>query len=261
MSRINRINIQRISEIRTNINHNKLYSVVYIVKDVFNFSEIGIEGGKSGVSLDSSLVEVLFSLFRSILIDGADIVPRASLTDKKIIIEASFKPPISKKSAPQIFLPLPGISMTLKAVRRKTSAVYLDLEHDLKKSCSIIAKECDYRSLMRLIIITSHEYGHFISYLKGLHTQELKLGLSIMLSKQITSGCEEYTYQIFSEELTAWRFAKEMLDKYNFVQWDPFDLIMKKSLQEYYKILKFDNIENIDVLCKLSMLNLELNNS
>jgi len=52
-----------------------------------------------------------------------------------------------------------------------------------------------------------------------------------------------------------------MLDKYNFVQWDPFDLIMKKSLQEYYKILKFDNIENIDVLCKLSMLNLELNNS
>lgn len=261
MNKISRIQASRITGINNNpVNVNTATVQSYHFKETFNFSELEIEANySSDIANEELLFKVLFRLFRDILIDGADIVPRGALADKKLVIEASFQPPSGTKKIPQLFLPVPGVKTQLNALKFNLQSLYLLMEKELDQYCQQIFNSSNYKDIVRLIILASHEYGHFLSYQRGLHDADLKTGLYFMHTKQVGINFEKYTYQVFSEEATAWRFAKQRLEKYGFQEWSVFNSVKKSSLQEYYKLFEFNKKNvSIDILSKISMLDIDL---
>ncbi|MFN7095730.1 MAG: hypothetical protein ACK4M7_10235, partial [Burkholderiales bacterium] len=253
------ISTTRTAEVNISANTPPVSNQYYRFKESFNFSEMELKSrGEVSMVDEEVILNTLFRLFRDILIDGADIVPRGELTDKKIVIEASFQPPVTAKARPQMFLPLRGVYDKFKALSYNLQGLYDKLEMDLRNYLRQVRQHSNYNDLLRLIILAGHEYGHFLSFQRGFHNPELKVGLSLLYTRQVGESVDKYTYLVFSEEATAWRFAKDKLTRYGFNEWEAFDNVKKSSLKEYYRVLGFDKDVSIDTLCKISMLDIDL---
>lgn len=217
----------------------------YYFKEKFDFSEMDVLHDKShddAVSVELALL--LFNIFRDILLDGIILESRAPLTNQETIIEAVFKPPSGKKPA-KIYIPLRGFYGQINGFDKN----YLV---EVIKNVSLASSNKD---IIKLIILTAHEYGHFKSYQRGLHDAKLKRGLYMLHAENKGKNSSEYTYFVFSEEAMAWRLAKDILTKYNFTDWSIFQKVRVSSMREYYRVLEFDTCNvSIGTLCKISMM-------
>lgn len=228
----------------TNIGE-RLIEYPYYFKDGFNFSEIDVlQDGRDSDVVSEELALLLFNIFRDALLDRIIIEIRLPLTNQQSIIEAMFKPPSGNRRA-RIYVPLRGFYSQIDGFDKS----YL---MEVIKKVSMLSSN---KEIIKLIILTSHEYGHFKSYQRGLHDLKLKKGLYVLHSGSKAKNSGEYAYFVFSEEAIAWRLAKDILTKYNFTDWVLFQKIKISSMREYYRVLGFDSCNvSISTLCKISMM-------
>lgn len=230
----------------------------YTFSDKFNFSEMELKKNVNESNEESeTLKRLIYLVLSDVLVSNCDIISRGSLVNKDISIEASFLPSSSNSTSHKMYLPLIGSVKSIKAVNLYLSNIRNLELNSLKKIIATIVDNSANKDLLKLIILASHEFGHLRSYQTGFHDKELKLGLSLLHSNNIGIGYDKYTYQVFNEEITAWRFARQMLERYKFNYWNIFDSSMYNSLKAYYKILNLEHA-SVATYCKLSMLDINL---
>ncbi len=257
---INKTNANKVSHTHPTRLENSDSAIInpyYNFNEQFNFKEMELEQHLIENNQEASMLQqLIFDLMAEVLANGCDLVSRGMLTDDKYVIEASFKPPLGPKQRPQIFLPVRGVKFTLEA--SKYNVRQEQIQQQLSAAIYNMLLYSNNQDLLQLIILLAHEFGHFKSYQRGFHDQELKHGLKLMYTKMVSAKNAHYTYQVFSEETTAWRFAKQSLERYNFTYWKVFTQVQYHSLQAYYQLLNLEHA-SVAIYCKLSMLNLDLN--
>ncbi len=234
----------------------------YIFQEKHDFSELPFTKDVVDDTLETeTLKQILYILLRDIVLDGCSIISRGALTKGNQRVEASFKPPITIKQLPLMYLPLPGISDPIKPIDHTILSQRDRVLKEISTATEILTKNLNNANLIKLIVLISHEYGHFISYNNGNHDKELKVGLSLLHTEStFINSADRYAYQIFNEEVTAWRLAENKLNRIkNFTWWDIFKQIKHNSLKFYYQRLNLEQ-SSIDVYCKLSMLGVDLAN-
>ncbi|MBP9743030.1 MAG: hypothetical protein KBD37_06720 [Burkholderiales bacterium] len=234
-------------------------NVEYVFREHFDFSEIPFDGEMRGEETEIELlIQILLALFQDIVLDGCQIIPRGALVSGQKRIEASFKPPANKKTKPTIYVPLPDIAQSIDAIDHTLTWQRQRVLNEIAMLVDLLSKRLTNYDLIKLIVLMSHEYGHYISYRNGNHTTELRRGLSLLHSNSpFKNENDRYAFQVFSEEATAWRIAEEKLTAYKFAWWNILEGIKYSSLKFYYKCLNLENA-SIDTYCRLSMLGVDL---
>jgi len=259
MSKITTNRINRTTSISSQNRNTPINPIKYNFNDRLEFSEQILD---TTVATDDStshkLIDMLFRLLFEILCSGCSIIRRGAIkTNHNSQIEASFQPPRSSGHKARIYLPLSGMQASqIDAATNYLSYTQQQVREQLILALQQVAASCDNRTLLKLLILTCHEYGHFISYLQGFHDQQLKTGLSIMWGN-FTKLQEKCSYAVFNEEVTAWRLAENKLRSYKFSYWPLFNQVKINSLKVYYQQLQLANA-GIDTYCKLSLLGIDL---
>ena len=219
----------------------------------FNFPEIELPPrAKIDVEPEERLnFRVMINLFLEILQSEVDIVPQAPRDHGKYIVEASFKPSNNKKIHHKILAPLRGVSEPLIAPPQ--TAIYNSLSYKVEDYVTQIIDHSTDEDIIRLIIVISHEFGHYLSFIRGYHDNELRYGIYLLNSKQATAETGKFTWLVFREEVTAWRYAYDILSRYKFEFLNDFDKVKYGSLHTYYVSLKLEKA-SLEVYFKLSML-------
>jgi hypothetical protein len=166
------------------------------------------------------------------------------------VLEARFEPPNKQKNIEAcIYLPISNVdNLIAKDFFYNNAGLKEAIEHYV----SIVIAQTDNTSLIRLIIIFAHEFGHFISFCHGNHDINLAQGI-ILMHRGTVLGTDNFTSVVFFEESTAWRYGKEHLQRLNFVWWDVFNRIKFSSLNAYYQKLQLAKA-SVATHYKLSML-------
>jgi hypothetical protein len=257
MSNVNKVNITGASGTSSvGISGNNTASYVNGVsyRESFNFKEIVLE------ERDNRFVPVeerdnfwtLVNLFLEIIESGVIIKPRNSRDYGSYIVEASYQPPSERHKKHIIYAPLRAVYNELKIQHN------LRFEHKLIKQevydyvARIIQASSD-TDILRLLIVIAHEFGHFISNVRGNHDNELKIGISLLRSGMASKDVTKITWNVFREESSAWSYGKEVLEKYGFNYWQQFDSVKYESLNVYFRQLKLLEAD-VSTYIKLSML-------
>ncbi|MFN8770701.1 MAG: hypothetical protein ACK5Z5_01375 [Neisseriaceae bacterium] len=229
-------------------------------QEKFNFTEIELPK-RTKVNIEPSErlnFKTMVKLFTEILQSGVDIIPQAPRDHGKYIVEASFKPTLSKTRHHTILAPLRGVKKPLTAPPQL--AIYNSMNHTVEEYVAQIIDNSTDDDIIRLIIVMGHEFGHYLSFVRGYHDNELKFGIHLMHSKQVSGKNGKYTWLVFREEVTAWKFASDVLKRYKFEFLDAFEKVKINSLQTYYTSLNLEQA-SLDVYFKLSMLGDDFINS
>lgn len=196
----------------------------------------------SNSELKDELGLVLKHLFKNILNDQITLVSRGRLVNGESAIEASFVP---SSSGGKIFLPFISTH----------SEITMQMLAELDSVIETIQNSSTTTMLMKLIVLAAHEYGHFMSYQRGFHDKQLLQGLYYLHHQSKNSAqIDQYLYYVLSEELTAWKFAENILSRHQLSDFTMFNNLRRSSLNEYLRVMDLFNTKNFDVLCKLSML-------
>ncbi len=231
----------------------------YRFKEKFEFSELPFNDFKRmDDELSISLKKVYLSLLQDILLDGCTIIGRGVLKKGDLYIEASFVPSLDAKQKPKMYLPIPGLVEPLVAVNHTLPAQRCRVLEQLAVIVEKLSNSVSVIDFIKLVVVTAHEYGHYISFMRNCHTKELRQALSMFYSQSVFYGKKAFfAYQIFSEELTAWRYAKDKLNRYNFTEFRSFDDIKYNSLQAYYKKLYLAKAP-LEIYSRLALLDIDL---
>lgn len=231
----------------------------YKVTEKLDFSELPLLNEESDSNKDTLLLQrIIYALLHDIVLDGCRIVSRGALAKGQQKIEASFKPPANKNQSVTIYIPLPGVREHINPIDHTILPQRARVLAELSSIVEFLSNNMNNNSLVKLIILISHEYGHFISYRSGNHNYDLRYGLSLLHSNEaFTAKTDHYAYQVFSEELTAWEFAADKLAANNFNWWPSFEQVKINSLKFYYQRLNL-KASSIDTYCKLSMRGVDL---
>ncbi len=180
---------------------------------------------------------VLVKLFIEVLECRIDIVPTQPRDAGGYAVEAFFRPPNGTGTRPAIHVPLPIKALTTKPLRVPSSggklpaAFVVSIEEYIEKVVSNFTDE----QVLRLIIVMAHEYGHYQSFVRGNHDQNLKKGLYIFQKKYLNSAkADQYTWLVFREECQAWNYAEIFLRKTDFSVWDTYEEVKNGSLKTYF---------------------------
>jgi hypothetical protein len=223
------------------------------IQERFNFPEINLpERTASNVAAaDRPYRNIIIGLFLEIMQSGVDVVPTKPRDHGGYIVEASFSPAKSKGAHPIIQAPIRGVMDRLIAPRHgiMTEGTKLVVSEYVD---NIVNASTDEDTL-RLLIVISHEFGHYISFLRGFHDRALQTGLHLMQSQQITADAAKFTWLVFREESTAWLHAKQVLRRMQFKDWEIFNNVKNSSLSTYLSTLKLEQA-NLDIYYKLSLL-------
>ena len=231
----------------------------YEFKEQFNFNLLELNKQYSTVNDDLLILKkIIKCLFYEILASGANILVRPGLSNGESVIEASFKPAIGYNQPAQFFLPLRGMKNNLLASEYNFHINSERLANDVALAVEQIFNATNCQTILKLVLLIAHEYGHFISSLRNFHDNELKVGLGILHSQRPSFETNKYCYAVFREEVTAWRFAEVKLKKLYFKDWQAFNCLKMASLKEYYRILNLAKIGSIDTFAKISMLGIDL---
>jgi len=219
----------------------------------FNFPEIKLEKrSQSQIRPEERLnYAVMLGLFLEILQSGVDIVPQLAKDHGKYIVEASFVPSINKNRNHRILVPLRGVSEPL--VAPPLLAMNNNLRYKVEDYVLRIIDHSTDEDIMRLVVVMSHEFGHYISFSKGFHDKQLQYGSYLAQSKQVGGKNDVYTWLVFREEVTAWRYGYDVLHRYEFEFFPAFSQVKFDSLRTYYTNLKLKDA-SLAVYFKLSAL-------
>lgn len=223
------------------------------INERFNFPELDLpEREHSDIAPEERLnYDVLVDLFLEIIQSGVDIIPTKPRDHGGFVVEASFRPPLSSKMHPSIQIPLRGVNYPL--IAPNPNLANRGLRRDAANYVKQIISNSTDADTIRLIIVLAHEFGHYISYSKGFHDAELKLGIEIFASKQLSAETGRYTWLVFREECMAWRYGADILKKCAFNHWLEYNKVKNHGLQIYYRELKLESA-SLEVYYKLSML-------
>ena len=178
---------------------------------------------------------LLEELFLRVVMAGIIITPTPPRAVGNAVVEASliqdpqgYKPPELRIPLRNVNKPLTRIGYTRKELREQINQ-YI---------CQIMAATNDKESL-RILVVTAHEYGHYLSYKLGNHTPKLSKALQMFRSRQFTrSDINSHLKYIFQEEVMAWRLGKEQLKDLDFEHWAFFNSVKENSLATYADLLK-----------------------
>ena len=223
------------------------------IHERFNFPELELpEREHSDIVPEERLnYNVLRDLFLEIIQRGVDIIPTKPRDHGSFVVEASFRPPRSAKMHSSIQIPLRGTNHPL--IAPNPNLANRGLRSDVVAYIKPIINNSTDADIIRLIIVIAHEFGHYVSYSRGFHDAELKLGIEIFASKQLSAETGRYTWLVFREECMAWRYGADTLKKCSFNYWAEYDKVKNHGLQIYYKELKLE-LASLEVYYKLSML-------
>ncbi len=222
----------------------------------FAFPAIEMEDGSTGgIALEDRVYrEVLISLFVKIHEEGIDIVPKPPSDHGAYIVEASFRPAKDKYSKPTMILPLRGVARDIFVARRGGGVIDISTKEDLIRYIDKILMSSSDEQILRLLVVASHELGHYLSFVCGNHDRDLSTGLYLFHNKQVnTAGSDKFTWLVFREECTAWSFAYDVLSRGGFDTWKVFNDVKYNSLSTYYTSLNLAKA-SIDTYCKLNLL-------
>lgn len=167
------------------------------------------------------------------------IIPSKMKRRSKYIVEAFFTPKNAKQKFSSIHVPLPLFN-------DERLLNYITHNKDFKKDilnyyCSKLKEFCSLKSILRLLIVVAHEYGHFKSYLLGNHDERLRRGLYYYHTKIWNF---DYVRLVYTEEVIAWKYANAFLRKNNFCFFEYFEEVKMESLKAYFDDL---NLSSADV--------------
>ncbi|MES2615078.1 MAG: hypothetical protein V4591_06670 [Bdellovibrionota bacterium] len=197
----------------------------------------------------------LVKLFLEILQSGIDIVPTQPSDAGGYAVEAFFRPPEGLGVRSAIHLPLPIRALGKKIVRapsggRLSPAFIKTIEEYVEKVVNNFTNE----QVLRLVIVASHEFGHYQSYVRGNHDENLKKGLYLFQRKyHLGNKADEFTWLVFREECQAWKHAEIFLRKTEFRYWEVYEEVKNGSLKTYFDSLNLTNA-SLDTYYKLSFL-------
>ena len=246
--------ISRVNEVGRSAPQQQVAPVSF--DEQFKFPLIEMEDGSTGgVALEDRIYRVaLIHLFTRIIEEGIDIISRPPSDHGDYIVEASFRPAKDKYSKPVMLLPLSGVGRENFMARRGGGVLDISTNEDLISYIDKILMASSDAQILRLLIVSSHEFGHFLSFVRGNHDRDFSKGLSLFHNRQVNSeGSDKFTWLVFREECSAWSFAYDVLSKGNFSGWKTFDEVKFNSLSTYYTSLNLAKA-SIDVYCKLNLL-------
>ncbi len=227
----------------------------------FHFPEIDLpERDASDLAPTERLnYEVMVNLFMEILQSGVDIIPQKPKDHGTYIVEASFRPSPKGGGNHCIFAPLRGVYEPLESPPQ--IIIYGNsLQRMVEKYVYDVINNSTDTDIIQLIVVIGHEFGHFLSFIRGYHDAPLQYGIQLMHQRQTTPGNAIYTWLVFREEVTAWRFAHDVLYRYKFQFIKEFEMVKHESLHVYYKTLHLKDA-NLDVYLKLAILGEDFTNS
>ena len=222
----------------------------------FKFPPIEMEDGSTGgVALEDRIYrEPLIHLFTKIVEEGIDIISRPPSDHGDYIVEASFRPAKDKYSKPQMLLPLRGVGRNNFIAKRGGGVLDISMREELIEYIDKTLMASSDAQILRLLVVSSHEFGHYLSFIRGNHDRDLSTGLYLFHNKQVNNeGVDKFTWLVFREECSAWSFAHEVLSKGGFNGWNVFNDVKYNSLATYYTSLNLAKA-SIDTYCKLNLL-------
>jgi len=196
------------------------------------------------------LIACFRNLIRVIIYAHVDIVPSNLRKLGQYTLEASFSPDYQKTGySPGILIPLPpGIPPLIATNYSSTPSLIAAIDEFLLA----VTQVNDAANLLRLIIVTSHEFGHYRSYKNGNHDYQLASAMQYMMQRQVL-GHSDLTWLIFREECTAWNIAQYELQKTGFIDWQIFSTVKNDSLQAYFDLLQLKHAD-LHALINLSLI-------
>ena len=258
MSKISGINgaspASRISEVGRSAPQQQTAPISF--NEQFKFPSIELEDGSTGgIALEERIYRhALIYLFVKIIEDGIDIISRPPSDHGDYIVEASFRPSKDKYSKPVMLLPLRGVGRNNFVARRGGGVLDESINQELTAYVDKIVNSSSDSQILRLLVVASHEFGHYLSFIRGNHDRALSTGLYLFHNKQVNNeGSDKFTWLVFREECSAWSFAHDVLEKAGFNNWKIFDDVKYNSLSTYYISLNLAKA-SIDTYCKLNLL-------
>lgn len=192
----------------------------------------------------------MFSLIKKCLFLGLDVKHDKKKKMGDYVLEARFEPDNkTKHKSAAIYIPIDDVE---DLIARNLAYSTNILEQSIQKWVEASLYQYDNNGLIRLIIVTAHEVGHFISYCLGNHNNDLADGITLMHRGDVI-GYEKLTSLVFIEEVFAWSQAEKMLKLYEFAWWKVFEEIKLDSLGTYCKILSL-NQASVSMFARLSMI-------
>jgi hypothetical protein len=192
-----------------------------------------------------------FSIFIEILLlvvgDGLIVIPTPPKRLGNAVMEAAFRVD-EATNKPILQIPIRGITTNMD----RNGHTRITLKKQIIEYCDDIFSITSDLEILRLLIVISHEYGHFLSYKRGNHTRQLKKAITLFRSRKFSSNdINQHLWLIFQEESTAWMFAEEILKNFEFKDLDKFNEIKTHSLSSYEELLCLKQT-NIRTTLKLS---------
>jgi len=221
-------------------------------QEQFNYSDIDPDAyNRQDVDDEAALVARIFSgLIRKCLLLGLDIHHGKKKRMGDYVIEAAFFPK-SRHPRLECYLYLP-IEYPGNLIAKDIAQNEVVLAQHLATYVDAVLRQMDNKSLINLLIVSAHEFGHFLSFCHGNHNAELAQGLMAM-HRDMVIGNDRYTSLVFIEESNAWRYAHEQLERLEFVWWDIYDAVKFDSLRAYFAKLELAKATT-SVFAKLSMI-------
>ncbi|MCE2706602.1 MAG: hypothetical protein LW807_05940 [Proteobacteria bacterium] len=229
-------------------------------KEKFNFPEIQLkERSKPNAAPEERLnFKTLLRLFTEIIQSEVDIIPTLARDHGKYIVEASFKPTTDKTKHHTIHAPLRGVNKPL--IAPSILAMNNNLGYSITEYVKDIVENSTDEDILRLIVVISHEFGHYLSFARGNHDNALKIGIYLFHSKQVSPDTANFTWLVFREECTAWNYGSEVLTRGGFNLWDEFNKVKSDSLRTYFIALNLANA-SLEIYYKLSLLGDDFRNN
>lgn len=236
----------------------------YSFKEVFDFREIDNFDNKeedvfTGVYGTEYLLATLARLIEEVVVHGCQVMISKAFAINDYVVEAYFISSYKKTQSPRIVLPLPLNEVLIPVM--DTTKIYPP--NFLKNLIdNQIIQPLDGRvtqsALLKQIFLLSHEFGHYLSFLRSSHTQELLQATQHLYKNDEPLMDSRYVSAILCEEVAAWRLAEEIIEKY-FNQGVPrlFFQIRDIGLASYSKKLNFAKAD-VAVFTKLSLLGVDL---
>jgi hypothetical protein len=155
------------------------------------------------------------------------------------VMEASFRAMDKQQATHQMNLPLRGIAVGERF--EVITSGYVMATSKTKQIATYLVQKISSAStaddIRRLIIVTTHEFGHFLSWQNGNHNYELKKGLELMQYRMARSNFVQAS-AVYREEMLAWNLGATRLISYGFSNMPAYHQIKDQSLNTYYKELQ-----------------------
>lgn len=251
MSKISKVNSIRInpSQVAGRSVTSQIDQSTRIIEN-FNFKDAKLKHFSYSDEDKLEYLRLLKLLFITILEYGISIVPTNPRQYGETVTAGSLEifPTLAKPS--HMFLPINDQLPTLAPATSYNGYVRFVNYPQIDGYIEQLAKHNPASDLLTLLIICSHEYGHYQSFLNGNHDKALKLAL-LKFHKHLIDL--ELGWVIFREECIAWQNAATRLQQWGFSDFHLYNKVKANSLQTYYHKLNLKQADST-IHLKLSLL-------